>query len=229
MAVTTVNGATPGGPRRVSSTVLRSARSIYQVLLLAAVVFARLGDRQQRRREPAPAEHRLGLRLPGPHRRLRHLTDADRILQHLHLRPRLLGGPAQHAAGRGPRHRRRHRPRLRRRHRAPVLQLARRPARHGLRRGRAQRAAAAAAVLLVLRGAEESAGPAPEPRAAGRRLLQRARPLPARPGAASRASEQSPWRSSVGVVARIAISMLGAAPADGDGPALPGALGHRSA
>ena len=135
---------------------------VYQVAAAGGAGVRRLVGRQQRRRKPAPAEHRLGFRFPRPHVRLRRLAIADRVLQRLHLRPRLLGGPAQHAAGGRPRHRRRDGHRLHRRHRPALLQLADRAAGHGLRGGRAQPAAAAAAVLLVLRRTQEPARPAPE-------------------------------------------------------------------
>src|SRR5262245_31140265 len=46
-------------------------------------------DRYQYRSQLAPAEHCLGVRILGPHVRFRHSAIADRVLEHLHLWPRL--------------------------------------------------------------------------------------------------------------------------------------------
>ena len=95
-------------------------QAVYQVLLLAAVAFAawwvvnNVAD-NLRRQNIASGFEFLG-RTSG----FDVSQIADRVLQHLHLWPRLLGGPAQHAAGGGPRHRRGDGDRLRRRHRAAL-------------------------------------------------------------------------------------------------------------
>ena len=70
---------------------------------------ARLRVRDQRARQPARRQDRHRLRLPRQHRRLRHQPDADPVHRVRHLRPRVRGRPAQHAAGRRHRHRARDR------------------------------------------------------------------------------------------------------------------------
>ena len=104
----------PQGPQhRLSGRALRGRR------------VSRLWRGQQRHRQSAARAYRLRLRLLGQHRRLRHQPDADRLrFGDLDLWPRLLGRPAQYAAGRRPRHRVRDHPRLRHRHRAAVEELA---------------------------------------------------------------------------------------------------------
>ena len=115
----------------------------------------------QRGAQPRARQHRLRLRLLEQDRRLRHQPDADRVfVEAFDLRPRLLGRPAQHAAGRGARHRARDHPRLPGRHRAAVAELAGGAARDRLRRADPQRAAAAAVAVLVQRRAQGAAGPA---------------------------------------------------------------------
>ena len=129
----------------------------YQVVLCAVDRVPGLGRDQQRRRQPGARQDRLGLRLLGQHRRLRHQPDADRLFDHLDLWPRVLGRPAQHAAGRGARHRVRDHPRLCHRHRAAVEELAGGAARRRLRRDHPQPAAAAAIAVLVQRRAQGAA------------------------------------------------------------------------
>ena len=137
---------------------------------------AGLRDRHQHRGELAQAEPRLGLRLPRQDRELRHLADVDRIPQHHELRARVPGRAFEHAARLRARHRAGDVARLRHRPRAPVAQLDRRPAVHGLRRDRAQRAAAAAALRLVRRRAAGHADAAAgaRARAGPRRCARRA-------------------------------------------------------
>ena len=104
----------------------------------------------------------------------------------IELRPRVLGRPAQHAAGRRPRHRARDHPRLPHRHRAAVEQLARRQALHRLCRDHPQHPAAAAAAVLVQRRAQGAARDAREPGDPGRRISQQPRPVPAGAGVSAR-------------------------------------------
>jgi hypothetical protein len=111
---------------------------------------SRLCRRPQRRREPRSRQDRIGLRLLECHCRFRHQPDTDRILfAVLHLRPRLLGRPHQHIAGRRPRHPVRDASRHRHRHCAAFEELP--GGTPGIRicRTRPQRAAAAAASVLV--------------------------------------------------------------------------------
>ena len=100
--------------RAAASTRKPKAPLIYnpKVRSIAYQVAAVRGDRvpglerdQQRGRQPGARQDRVRLRLLGQHRRLRHQPDADRLFDHLDLWPRVLGRPAQHAAGRGARHR----------------------------------------------------------------------------------------------------------------------------
>ena len=129
------------------------------------------GDRQCGA-ESGARPYRVRLRFLEQHRRLRYQPDADRLfVEHLDLRPRLLGRAAQYAAGRRHRHRARDRARLRRRHRAAVAQLAGRAACRRLRRAHPQRAAAAADSVLVQRRAQGAAGIARQHRAAGGGIL----------------------------------------------------------
>ncbi len=95
-------------------------QAVYQVLLLAAIAFAAWWvvnnvAENLRRQNIASGFDFLG-RTSG----FDVSQIADRVFQRLHLRPRLLGGPAQHPAGGGARHCRRDGHRLRRRHRPAV-------------------------------------------------------------------------------------------------------------
>ena len=115
------------------------------------------------------------------------------------LRPRLLGRPAQYAAGRGARHR------------ASRRSSASSSASRGCRRTGwwrklaagyveidPQRAAAAATAVLVQRRAQGAAGAARQLDASGRHLPQQSRPVPAAADLRSRLRRWSCWRFVVG-------------------------------
>ena len=128
---------------------------------------ARRGRRASSSTAPRPTpsttcagpKHRLRLRLPRQHVRLRHQPDVHPLQRRrLDLRRGLRRRPSQHPDRRRDRHRARDDPRLRRRRRAAVDELDRQQARDGLRRGHPQRPAAAAAAVLVQRGAGAAAG-----------------------------------------------------------------------
>ena len=171
-------------------------QAIYQVSSSWRSCVRCLLGRHQRRRQPAPAEHRLGLRLPRPHVGLRHLADADRLFQHLQtygrafwvglLNTLLVAGLGIVAGDRD---------RLRHRHRAALLQLAGRAAGHAST-SRSMRNVPLLLQLFFWYFAVLKSLPAPRQslRAARRRLPQRARALSAGAGAASRASKQWRWR-----------------------------------
>ena len=101
---------------------------------------------------------------------------------HLDLRPCLLGRSPQYAARRRHRHRARDGARLCRRYCPAVAQLARCAARRRLCRDNPQCAAAAAAPVLVQRGAQIVAGIARQRCAPRRRHSQQSRPVPAAAG-----------------------------------------------
>ena len=181
--------------------------------------------RQQRRRQPAPAEHRLGLRFPGPHVGLRRLAVADRVLQRLHLRPRLLGRPAEYAAGR------RASASLPPPSSALSIGIARLSSNWLVARLATVYVETVRNVPLLLQlflwyfaVLKNLPGAAPEPRPAGRRLPQRAGPLSAGARAAAGLRGWSPSPSCCGIAAAIGLIALGA-PAPGlHRPALPGAV-----
>ena len=104
-----------------STTIRRSAALLYQVVLLAAVVVLRLEFVDQHH-EANLARAKIASASASSDN-----TAGFDISQTLiaysragHLRPRVPGRPAQHAAGRRHRHRARHDPRLPDRHRAAV-------------------------------------------------------------------------------------------------------------
>ena len=161
----------PRSPKaRADLRSARSAASPIRSLLCAVIVLPGLERGQQRHREPGARQDRLGLRLLGQHRRLRHQPDADRLLDHVDLWPRLLGRPAQHAAGR------RRSASSSRPSSASSIGIARLSknwlvarARRRLRRDHPQHPAAAATAVLVQRRAQGAAGCARQRRDSGRR------------------------------------------------------------
>ena len=139
-------------------------------------------DRPQRRRQHRAAQHQHRLLVPRAPGRIRDRAEADRRQRERDLLRRLSRGAAQHRGAHRDRDPVRDRARLRHRARAALQQSARGGCRRGLCRDRAQRAAAAAAVLLVLRGAAPAAQSAPIPEFFRHRVPQQARAVPPLPG-----------------------------------------------
>ena len=139
--------------------------------------------RPQCRAKPGARQYRPRFRLLEQHRRLRHQPDADRLfVEHLDIRTRVLGRPAQHVAGRRHRLRARDHLRLHHRHRAAVAKLAGVASGRRLCRAHPQHPAAAANPVLVQRRSQIAAGIARQRRVAVRRLPQQSRPVPAAAG-----------------------------------------------
>ena len=143
-----------------STTTPRSAASSIRSRCARSIAFLIYERGRATRSRICARAHRVRLRLLGQHRRLRHQPDADRILvAGLDLRPRLLGRPAQHAAGR------RRSASCSRPFSASssASRGCRRTgcvaqARHRLRRDHPQHPAAAAIAVLVQRRAQGAAG-----------------------------------------------------------------------
>ena len=111
--------------------------------------------------------------------------------QRVDLWPRVLGRPAEHASGRGARHRARDRARLHGRHLPAVEELAAVAGRDRLCRTDPQHPAAAATAVLVQRRAQGAAGDARQRRAVGRQLPQQSRLVHAAADCRSPASVRS--------------------------------------
>ena len=153
-------------PRRASSIGPRCAQAIYQIVARRRARRAVLRSSiTNTAANLSAAEHRLRLRLPRPHGRLRHLPAPDRLLDTSMTYGRaflvgLLNTLLVAGLGIVARHR----------SSASSIGIARLSTNWLVARLATvyveidpQRAAAAAAVLLVLRGAEEPAGAAAEP------------------------------------------------------------------
>ena len=218
------------GPRRRPRSHRPEVRQIaYQVALLALAGVRGLLGRQQRGGEPAPPEHRVGVRLPRPHLRLRHLPVADRVLQRLHLRPGVLGGPSQYAAGGRARHRRRDGDRLHRRHRAALLQLADRHAWPTVYVEILRNIPLLLQLFFwyfaVLKGLPSPRQSSRCPAASSSTCAASVVPAPV---LAARLRRRWPVRFAVGILLAFAHPLVGPAAADADRPALPRCSGRRS-
>ena len=152
--------AQDSGPPKVSLIYDPKVRSIaYQVVLCAVVLFLAYSAVRNAADNLARAKIASGF---GFWNQTAGFDISQTLIEYSrtgrNLRPRLLGRPAQHAAGRRDRHRAGDHRRLPGRHRAAVEELPAREALRRLCRDDPQPAAAAAAAVLVQRRAQGAAG-----------------------------------------------------------------------
>ena len=180
--------AQESGPPKVSPIYDPKVRSIaYQVILCAVIVFLAYSAVRNAADNLARAKIASGF---GFWNQTAGFDISQTLIEYTaqarHLWPRVLGRPAQHAAGRGDRHRARDDRRLPRRHRAAVEELPAVEAVLRLRRADPQRSAAAATAVLVQRRAQGAAGPARQLDIARQHLSQQPRVLRAVAGVPAR-------------------------------------------